>query len=278
MVILDVLSISSSPPAQRARGAARVVARAAGAGSVIGELRQSGSSKLLFPRPRGRSLDVVTLNTAGGVTGGDEFELAAGAPDGAQMTISTQAAERIYRALPGQTGRVTTQLQLGDGARLNWLPQETILFDGAALRRSLRIDMAASAQLLACEALVFGRTAMQERVTDLWLRDRIDLFRDGQLVFFDRLRLDGDAQSCLTQAAVANGGLAMASVLWAAPDAETALGGIRADLPETAGAGSPVRDLVFVRIVASDSFELRKTLVPLLTRLSNDPLPRTWTI
>ncbi len=253
-------------------------ARLSGERSVIGDLRQSGSSKLLFPRPRGRALDVVTLNTAGGITGGDRFALEAHVAPGARMTISTQAAERIYRATPGQVGAVTTELTLDSDARLHWLPQETILFEGAALKRNLRLNLASDARLLACETLVFGRTAMNEQVTDLHLRDQIDLIRDGRLVFSDRLHLDGDAQSNLAQAPVAHGGLAMASVLWAAPEADTALDKIRAMLPDTAGAGCPVSDLVFIRLVAPDSFVLRKTLVPLLTHLSNDPLPRTWTI
>ena len=77
----------------------------------------SGSSKLLFPRAKD-ALQAVYLNSSGGVTGGDAFEIEARAQENAHLVMTTQAAERIYRALPGETGRVDTRLTLEPGARL----------------------------------------------------------------------------------------------------------------------------------------------------------------
>lgn len=235
-----------------------------------------GSAKLLFPRPQGAALEAVFLNCAGGVTGGDVFSLTASLAPGAALRMTTQAAERIYRAMPGAPGRVVTDLTLGCGADMMWLPQETILFDGAALDRTLSVDMAEGARLLACEVLVFGRAAMGETVRSLHLRDRIDLRRDGRLVFADRLRLDGDAQAQLDRAGVADGAGAMGSVLLSAPGAAGKLDAIRAWLPDSGGASALSEDLVFARVLAPDSFILRATLVPLLTELARGPLPRPW--
>ncbi|MEC3861008.1 urease accessory protein UreD [Mesobacterium sp. TK19101] len=238
----------------------------------------SGSLKLLFPRTSGGALQAVLLNTAGGITGGDRFEIAAEAEAGAHLTVTTQAAERIYRAQPGAPGHVRSTLRVASRAQLHWLPQETILFDGAALDRSLRIEAAGDARVLACETLAFGRLAMGERVNKVFLRDRLDLVVDGQLAFADRLRLDGDADGQLQRLAVAQGAMAMASVLLSAPDAARHVPAIRDMLPETGGASAITNDLVFVRLLAHDTLSLRGVLVPLLVALSATDLPRPWMI
>lgn len=238
----------------------------------------SGSLKLLFPRTSGGALQAVVLNTAGGITGGDRFEIVAEAEPGANLTVTTQAAERIYRAQPGAPGCVHSTLRAAAGAQLHWLPQETILYDGAALDRTLRIEAVSDARVLACETLAFGRLAMGERVHRVFLRDRLVLLLDGRLAFADRLRLDGDADAQLQRLAVAQGAMAMASVLLSATDAARNLPAIRDLLPETGGASAITNDLVFVRLLAHDTFSLRGDLVPLLVALTATDLPRPWMI
>ena len=119
-----------TPSQPRARGEAQVTAKARDGASVIASLRQAGSSKLVFPRG-GAGLQAVLVNTAGGITGGDRFALSATAGPGTQLTLTTQAAERAYGAQPDETGRVTNRLRVSEGAQLNWLPQETILFENS---------------------------------------------------------------------------------------------------------------------------------------------------
>ncbi|SDE16392.1 urease accessory protein [Salipiger thiooxidans] len=263
--------------AQRARGRARLGAKARADRTAIADLHMSGSSKLLFPRAKD-ALQAVYLNSSGGVTGGDAFEIEARAQENAHLVMTTQAAERIYRALPGETGRVDTRLTLEPGARLDWLPQETILFEGAALDRRLSVGMARDARLIACEALIFGRHAMGEVLHDLRLCDRIDVRVDGRLVLADRLRLDGDAAATLAQAHVAGGAGAMATVVHAAPGAAAMRDPLRAMLPETAGVSAISEDLLLMRLVSVDGFALRGHLAPVLRRLSGADLPRPWMI
>ncbi|WP_417718879.1 urease accessory protein UreD [Salipiger sp.] len=266
------------PAPQRARGMARVTARVRRGRNAIGDLAMSGSSKLLFPRATD-ALQAVLLNSAGGITGGDSFALDAGAEPGAKLAMTTQAAERIYRALPGsEPGRLRTRLTLGPGARLDWLPQETMLFDGSALDRGLSIDMAADAHLLACEALVFGRTAMGERVTDLRLHDRIDLRIGGALAWADRLRLHGDAAAILARPGIADGAGAVATVIYAAPGAALQTDSLRAMLPGHAGVSALGADLLTLRILSVDAFDLKRHLGPVLRHLSGAELPRPWMI
>ncbi len=262
----------------RARGAAFVSSKTLNDRSVLGGLRQSGSLKLLFPKPSTKALDVVFVNTAGGVTGGDRFELTATAGAGTTMTLTSQAAERAYRSLPGQIGDVRNTLHVEAGATMNWVPQETILFNGCAFERRLDVMLDVDAQCLLCEAVVFGRAAMGETLTDVSFRDRIDVWRDGELLFCDAVRLEGQVAHHLAKSNVANGAGVLASVLFVSPNAEFQLEPIREALGVCGGASLIQSDTLFVRLLASDSFELRQSLIPILNRLLGGPVPRPWMI
>lgn len=260
----------------RAIGAVTVTAKPRDGLTVLDTLHQQGSLKLLFPQSRDGALTGVILNTAGGITGGDRFQVTAHAGDGCDLTLTTQAAERAYRAQPEETGKVQTRLSAAPGARLDWLPQETILYDGSALQRSLRIDVHGDARVLVVEPVVLGRAAMGEILHDLAFRDRIDFSRDGELLFSDRSTLSGSAVVQLSGPATGGGCGAMVAVLFAAPDAERFLAPARALLPRTGGV-SMIRDgVLFARLLAPDGFLLRQALLPLINLLRPAPLPRTW--
>ena len=269
---------AESVPAQpRAVGALRLSAHRRPEGTRLGGLRQSGALRALFPRRRGEGLEAIVVNTAGGVTGGDRLAVEAAAEDGARLTLTTQAAERAYRAQPGSTGTVRGTLRLGLGARLAWLPQETILYDGCAMSRTLHVEMAEGAAFTMVEALVFGRAAMGETLRGARFRDRVALRRDGALVFRDGLDLSGDVAAHLERPAVARGAGAMAGVLHAAPGAAALLAPLRALLPAEAGASEIREDLVFARILAPDGRRLRAVLAAVAHLLTGAPVPRSWT-
>ncbi|KIN73467.1 urease accessory protein UreD [Sulfitobacter guttiformis] len=240
------------------------------------DLRQSGSLKLVFPQTYSPHAEAIVVNTAGGVTGGDCFSLQVEVQSGAALTMTTQAAERAYRAQSGEIGRVTATLSVEDGASLMWLPQELILFDRCALDRRLQIELSAQAQLLMVEPVVFGRAAMPEVLRDVMFRDRIRITRAGRPVYIDGMDLNGDAAAHLARPAIANGAGAMASVIMVAPDAQMQLKAVRALLPLTAGASVLTPDLLVIRLLASDSFELRRSLIPVLQHLSKNSLPISW--
>jgi len=234
--------------------------------------------KLLFPQSRTAALTGIVINTAGGITGGDQFEITADVAPDCHMVLSTQAAERAYRAQPGEVAHLRNVISVGQGARMDWLPQETMLYDNAALCRSLEVDLAEDSRLLMAEPVLFGRTAMGEVLNHIFFRDSINIKRDGQILFADRTLIDGDATNLLNNSAIGAGCNAMASVLLAAPDAERFLDPARALMPSTAGV-SLIRDgLLFARLLAVDGFTLRKTLVPLIELLGAAPIPKTWMI
>ena len=265
------------PPQPRAVGALRLSARRRGRETRLGGLRQSGALRALFPRRRGAALEAIVVNTAGGVTGGDRLLVEAEAEAGAHLVLTTQAAERAYRAPAGSTGTVRNALRLGAGARLRWLPQETILYDGCALGRSLAVEMAPGAAFTAVEALIFGRAAMGETLRGASFRDRVEVGRAGAPLFRDGIDLSGDVAAHLARPAVAGGAGAAASVLHAAPGAAALLAPLRALLPPAAGASEIREDLLFARVLAPDGRRLRAVLEPVARLLTGAPVPRSWT-
>lgn len=262
------------PAGPRAQGALGLTAKRRGAQTVIADLRQEGSLKALFPRVRGDALDAVFLNTAGGLTGGDQMRMDVTAQTGAHITLSSQAAERGYRAHPGQIAQSRVNLTVGAGGRIDWIPQETILFESAALDRQMHVHLADDATALIVEPVIFGRPAMGEDVRNLHFTDQWRIWRNERLVFADAVRLIGDAKRHLMRRAIADGAGAMATVLLAGPEAESCAQNL--DLPDTCGASLIADDLLLVRLLAEDGFALRRILIPLIEALSPAPIPRVW--
>lgn len=262
----------------RARGSLRLSSKLSGARTVLDGLRQVGALKGLFPGRPGGALQAVTLNTAGGITGGDRLSIAMRAAPGTTLTVTTQACERIYRAQPGQTGHVRNRIRIAEAARVNWLPQETLVFNRSALRRSLTVDMAPDASLLLVEPMVFGRAAMGETLTDIRLDDRIEIRRAGLPIYLDAQRLHGDAAAHLCRPVIAGGAGAMAALVFVAATAGAHLDAVRAALPASGGASLIRDDVMVLRLLSADSFELRRVLLPVLQRLLGGDLPRCWMI
>ncbi len=198
--------------ANRARGAVTFDVHCLAGVTRRGHLHESGSLRVRFPSPEAEGLSAVFVNTAGGVAGGDRFDIDIAAGEGARLTLTTAAAEKIYRA-EGAPAQLNIALKAAAGARLGWLPQETILFDRARVSRRIDIDLAESASLVLCEIVVFGRAAMGERMLQGEFVDRWRLRRGGRLVFAETVRLDGDIGGKLLRSAVAKGGVAIGTAL-----------------------------------------------------------------
>ena len=278
--VSDAIAPSGPAPMQRARGVARLAVTAEAGRSRIGTMHQAGSSRFRLPRrPEGAPLEAVLLNTAGGMTGGDRFDTAISVGPGAEAIVTSQAAERIYRRASG-TAEVTTHLAaVGDG-RLSWLPQETIVFNRAALSRTLTADVDALATLLVLEAVVLGRTAMGERLTDIAMTDAWRIRRGGRLVFADTTRLEGDAVSVMNGPATGGGAVAFATMIVVAPDAGRHVEPLRAGLDGMAGeAGvSGLEGVTVVRLLAASGQALRALAVRAATIVRGAPMPRVWSL
>lgn len=264
---------------QRAIGALRVAIKRRGPASVLDVLRQDGCLKARFPRPVDWA-EIITLNSSGGVAGGDRLDCAFEMGAGAKATVASQAAERFYRALPGDPpAHLRSRVTVAAGAAAEWLPQESILFDNAALDRALDVDIAADGWFLGVESLLFGRAASGERVANIRLADTIRVRRDGKLVLHDAIRLTGEVAAVLDRPATARGAAAMATLVHVAPDAESRLEEVRAALEAAPGeAGVSAWDGMLVgRFVAADGARLRAAVLAALAILRGGrALPRVW--
>src|SRR5260221_13878867 len=203
---------SATFAANRAQGAVKFDVRLQDGVTRRGQLHESGSLRVRFPSPEAEGLSAVFVNTAGGIAGGDRFDIDIATGEGTRLTLTTAAAEKVYRA-PGPAAGLNIALRAEAGAHLAWLPQETILFDGARISRRIDIDLADDASLLLCEIVVFGRAAMGERMLHGEFIDRWRLRRGGKLAFAETIRLDGDIGAKLSQPAVAKGGVAIGTAL-----------------------------------------------------------------
>jgi len=273
------LPIAPTAKLQRANGQLSISAqRVDGDVTRLGHLRQQGSYRAIFPRPIGGNIEAVIVNTAGGVTGGDEFTTRITAHANAHLGVTTQAAERIYRATGSARGAMKTTLRAENAAQLYWLPQETILFDGSRLQRELDVDLHRSARFLMVEPLVFGREASGETLRSGMLDDRITITCDGQPIYLDRIRIEGDIAASLARPAVANGARAVASIVLVDPNAQTFMHSLRDLLPPQAGASLLSSTVLVVRILAADSHALRGALIPILTLLTHNAVPKNWSL
>ena len=239
-------------------------------------LHEAGMLRMRFPNGERRdTLEAVIVNTAGGLAGGDRADIEIKAAAQAQVMVTSAAAEKVYRSL-GPDTEISIRLEAGPGAAIAWLPQETILFDRVRLRRSIDVALTGDARLLMAEAIVFGRSAMGERVTSGSFVDRWRVRVDGALVFADGVQLDGEIAKRLAQRAVAGDGVAVATLL-KIPGDDDAVGAVRA--LESAFSGevgvSAWNGLMVARLVAPTSAALRHDLVRILAAL-RAPLPRLW--
>jgi len=201
------------------------------------DLHHRDPLSLRLPRPaRGDILEACVITTSGGIVGGDDLRIAVTAGENAQLRVYPQAAEKVYRSL-GADSRIAVTLTAEAGAWLEWLPQETILFDGARLRRDTTVDLAPGGRVLAGEFLVFGRRASGESLSHGLIHDGWRIRRGGQLAWADALHAEGDLTAPLASDACLGGTTAFASVIYAAEEAPAQLDALRGLLPaETEGA------------------------------------------
>jgi len=262
--------------ANRAKGAVRFGVRLQDGVTRRGDLHESGSLRVRFPSPEDDGLSAVFINTAGGVAGCDRFDISIDAAEGARLTLTTAAAEKVYRAV-GKPAELNIALKVADGAHLAWLPQETILFDRAQVARRIDIDLAGSASLLLCEIVVFGRAAMGETMRHGEFLDRWRVRRDGRLVLAENVRLDGEIGEKLSRPAVAKGGVAIGTAL-IAPGDEALVERIR-EVQESFGGEVGVsawNGFAIARFCAQDAARLRADMLAVLGRASGRALPRLW--
>jgi urease accessory protein len=269
---------------QRSDGAGRVVVSGSENGNRIVDVFQRSPIRIMFPRDGGAAAEeAVFINTAGGVAGGDKLESGVTALANASIAATSQAAEKVYRAL-NEPACIATRLRVSENARLAWLPQETIVFNQARLRRKTEIDLCSRAEFLALEWLVLGRAAHGEEVIGGHISDGWLVKKDGRLIWADTFRVTDEVFPYLHRKALLSDCSAFATLIYFGPDLETRLEVLRNIASSTACHCAPtsVSGLIIVRFAASDSFDLRFVLRSFLQQFSEERgpgpfrVPKMW--
>jgi len=238
----------------------------------------------MFPRTTGAAVEeAVLINTAGGIAGGDRLQFDVTARPNASIAVTSQAAEKIYRALD-EPARIATLLKVCEAAKLAWLPQETIVFNRGRLSRETEIDVSPGAELLALEWLVLGRAALGEEVVGGHISDSWRVKKDGRLIWADNFRATDETFPHLHRTALLSNCKAVATLIYFGPHLDARLEFLRdivASL-ECQCAATSVGGLIIVRFAAKVSSDLRRALQSMLQQFSGElgsgpfRVPKMW--
>jgi urease accessory protein len=255
----------------------------------LAHLFQHDPLRVLFPLPEpGDAALAVLVTTSGGLVAGDRIALNVRAEPGSVAHVTASAAEKVYRST-GATTEISQAFSVGGGAWLEYLPPETILFDGARLRRHTVVATSSRAGFLGGGILVFGRRARGERLTHGLLHDRLEFRREGRLVWGDALHLDADLAAIIADPACFDGAAACATLVMAPPEGDPGkfIDGARAAQRHSASVGlragvTPVGGLLVARWLAAEPRLLRRAFADLACHLRGAAfglparLPRLW--
>jgi len=269
---------------QRSEGLARLILAGSAQGTRIVDIFQRSPIRLMFPGIRGACVEeAVVVNTGGGIAGGDRLELAVTVLPDASITVTSQAAERVYRAL-NEPALVETRLKICRAAKLAWLPQETIVFNGGRMRRNTEIEISAGAEMLALEWLVLGRSAHGEEIVGGEITDGWQVRLDGRLIWADRFRATDDVFPRLQSPALLANFKAIGTLIYFGPDPAVQVQFLRDVAPQLQCHcfATSVSGLVIVRLAACAAAELKGALREILPQFGRarrqDPfrLPKMW--
>ena len=270
------MTATARPALQRASGESRVAFAVRDGATRLADLYQRDPCRVMFPEPEpGEPPQAVLLTTSGGVTDGDRLKMAIEVGPEAEAVAATQAAEKIYRAARGGGHcRMEISVSVGQGATLDWLPQETIVFEGARLKRRTVADVAPGGALLACEMVVLGRAASGERFVSGLLLDSWSVHRAGRLVWTDALKVEGETPDGAGFGA-AN---ALATVIGVWDEPQPRLEEARALLEGAVDvrAGVTLVNGVMVARLLGEATMVRRAAVRFLGDFRGRRLPRVW--
>jgi urease accessory protein len=233
-------------------------------------LREAGCSKLRLPPG---STEAILINTSGGLAGGDTIQIDAAVEDNGHLTLTSQAAERVYRTI-GKAADVSISLSAGANSHLLWLPQETIFYQDSALSRRIDVQLADNARFVAVEPMIFGRTEMGEAISSVSISDNWRIWQDGKLIHAETMKL---GPTLPTSPAELSDNRAVATLLLVTHDAAR-LGDTLRHIVGATGGVSAWNGKLIARILARDGYALRKTLIQALcVCVGPQGLPKTWT-
>jgi len=281
--MFDAIS-PSDQDLQRAEGSGRVILSGSEKGTRIVDVFQRSPIRIMFPRACGGAIEeAVLVNTAGGIAGGDRLKYGVTALANASIAVTSQAAEKVYRAL-SVPARITTKLKALEAAKLAWLPQETIVFNSGRLSRETEIELFSGAELLALEWLVLGRAAHGEQMVGGHITDSWRVKKDGRLIWADSFRVTDEIFPHLHRKALLSNYKAVGTLIYFGPCLDIRLEFLRDTAPSLGShcAVTSVGGLIILRFATEVSSELRHALHSFLQQFNRElgpgpfRVPKMW--
>lgn len=255
----------------------------------LSHLYQHNPLRVLFPTPEpGDALLAVLVTTSGGLVAGDRIRIEVRVGPGAIGHVTAAAAEKAYRSI-GRTTEIAQFISVERGAWLEFLPQETILFDGARLSRHLTVELGPGSGFLGGSIIAFGRRAGGEHFTQGRCSDNLEVHCAGRLVWGDSLRLSGNVPALMQHPACFGGAAACATLVLAPPagDPRKYIDAARAVQQRDSADGlisgiTAVNGVLVARWLSADLLPLRRAFAELACYFRHAAmglparLPRLW--
>ena len=245
--------------------------------NFVSRMYQSGSAKLMLPKTYSDMMEAVILNTSGGMTDGDIFNIDVKAKE-CPLVMTTQTAERVYRSGGKKPAKVKINLSVSNTADLHWLPQETILFNDSKFERTLTVNLSSCSNFLGAETIVLGREAMGENICDCELIDNWRVFLDGNLFHAESLRLSNEVNKIITTPAGCNGARLLSTILYVGHNVDKVADRVANLIKQSSSdcAASSWKNRLVIRLLSAHSASARKDIERLLLTIRQQPLPRVW--
>ena len=244
------------------------------------KLFQQGSFKALIPNFHENLQQLMMINTAGGITSGDEFDSRIDL-DNSNICVSTQAAEKIYSGF-GDPAKVDININISNKGNLFWLPKELILFNNCNLKRKFNINLSKDSNLFLCESIVFGRTSMNEKLKSGFFSDLWKIYYDKKLIHTEALNTSSFNGELLKSQSILNSNCAIATIILVGKK----FFGIGDELSKimtkdnyTTTEYSTWDKKLIIRCISKDSYNLKFAINKILSYFfENSQIPKIWKI
>ena len=240
---------------------------------------QEGSSKAIIPNTDESLNQMILINTAGGITSGDNFSTSLEL-DNSFLCTSSQAAEKIYKGIDNP-GNIKVEINLKNNSCIYWLPQEMILFNNCNIKRKINVNLSKCSNLLMCESIIFGRTSMKEKFTDGLYSDFWEINQNGKLVHIEASNTDGYEASVFSKVATFNSKCAINTIIGVGKEILSKAEIIKRNLKDNSNSTSQISiwdEKLIIRTISIDNYHLRFAVKNILSYFFNNYIPKIWSI
>ena len=244
------------------------------------KLYQQGSLKALMPDFHENLKQLMLINTAGGITSGDEynyeFEI-----DNSNLCISTQAAEKIYSGFDNPAN-LKIKLNLSNNSSVFWLPKELILFNNCNLKRKINFNLSKDSNLILCENIIFGRTSMKEIFEKGYFSDFWNIYIDDKLIHTEAINTNSFEKKNLNSFSTLNNNSAIATIIIVGKKFLNNINSLSETLTNNENTTSNYSmwdNKLIVRLLSKDSYNLKFAIDKILSYFfEGSKIPKIWNI